>query len=58
MSYKAVKVFRDLKDGGKVYAVGDTYTGSKAKKRLTELTSEKNKVGEILIEKVTKTKKE
>lgn len=49
------KPWKDLKDNNYIYEKGDTYPreGLKpTKKRIEELTSSKNKIGEVLIEKV------
>ena len=50
--YKVVKAFIDLKDNNRLYQAGDKYVGSVAKGRIEELTSDKNKRGEILLEAV------
>ena len=55
------KVFKDLKDNEYIYKEGDTYPreGSKpSKKRIEELLSTKNKIGEPLIAKVEENSKE
>lgn len=52
------KPWRDLKDNDYIYKKGDTYPreGLKpTKKRIEELSSTKNKIGEVLIEKVEET---
>lgn len=49
------KAFKDLEDNNYLYKKGDIYPreGLKpTKKRITELSSNKNKIGEILIEPV------
>lgn len=49
------KPWRDLKDNNHVYKKGDTYPreGLKpTKKRIEELTTINNKIGEVLIQKV------
>ncbi|ALY08039.1 hypothetical protein EauS123_00040 [Exiguobacterium phage vB_EauS-123] len=53
--YKVIKAFTDLQDGKHVYNVGDTFPhkGRAAKKRLEELSGDKNKVGRPLIEEVS-----
>ncbi|GGC88075.1 hypothetical protein [Enterococcus wangshanyuanii] len=47
--YTVIEKFRDLQDNNKIYEIGDEYTGKKSKKRLAELTTEKNKIGKPLI---------
>lgn len=42
MAYKVVQAFTDLKDGDKVYRVGDIYEGDDPK-RIKELLSNDNK---------------
>lgn len=42
MAYKVVQAFTDLKDGNKVYRVGDIYEGDDPK-RIKELLSNDNK---------------
>ena len=49
------KGFKDLEDNEHIYKKGDIYPreGLKpTKKRINELSSEKNKIGKVLIEKV------
>lgn len=49
------KAFKDLEDDNYLYKKGDTYPreGLKpTKKRIAELSSKKNKIGEVLIETV------
>ena len=56
MVYKVIHKFKDLKDNDYIYKVGDIYPheGVKiedvAKSRIKELSSKKNKIGEVLIE--------
>lgn len=53
--YKVIVRFRDLKDDGRVYEVGDTYPrkGKRASKaRIAELSSTENKRGVALIAEV------
>ncbi len=53
--YLVIKRFKDLKDDGHVYSVGDVYprTGVKAtKKRIAELASDQNRQKTPLIEEV------
>ena len=57
--YKVVHFFTDLQDDNHPYNVGDTFPreGAKAsKKRLAELSSDKNKQGKPLIEKIEEDK--
>ena len=42
MTYKVVQAFTDLKDGDKVYRVGDTYEGEDPK-RIKDLLANDNK---------------
>lgn len=42
MAYKVVQAFVDLKDGDKVYRVGDTYEGDDPK-RIKDLLADDNK---------------
>jgi hypothetical protein len=47
--------FKDLKDNDHIYKKGDIYPReglTPTKKRINELTSEKNKIGEVLIQKI------
>ena len=49
------KGFKDLEDNNHIYKKGDTYPREglePIKKRIKELSSEKNKIGKILIQKV------
>ena len=54
--YKIIYTFKDLEDNGHVYIANkDIYPreGLKpTKKRIKELTSDKNKIGKILIQKI------
>ena len=55
LAYKVVRRFKELKHDGHVYEVGDEYPkkGEKATKaRLEELSTTKNKYGQIYIEEV------
>lgn len=55
------KAFKDFEDNDYIYKKGDTYPreGLKpTKKRITELSSKKNKIGEVLIEAVKVEKEE
>jgi len=47
--------FKDLKDNNHIYAKGDVYPREglePTKERIKELSSKKNKIGEVLIKKV------
>ena len=53
--YEVVHSFKDLQDNDYIYKIGDVYTregNEPTKKRIKELTSDKNKIGKILIEKI------
>ena len=58
MAYKVIKKFKDLKDNDQIYEVNDIYPRKDIKledisqKRIKELTTKKNKIGEILIEEI------
>jgi hypothetical protein len=55
MAYKVVRRFKELKHDGHIYNIGDIYPkeGYKATKaRLEELSTTKNKYGQIYIEEV------
>jgi len=59
--YRVIHKFKDLKDNDHIYNVGDEYPreGLKpTKKRIEELSGEKNKIGEELIEEVVETAEE
>ena len=64
MVYKVIHKFKDLKDNDYIYKVGDIYPheGVKiedvAKSRIKELSSMKNKIGEVLIEEEKETTEE
>ena len=61
MAYRVVRRFIELKHDGHVYNVGDIYPkqGEKASKaRLEELSTTKNKYGQVYIEKVEETPEE
>ena len=55
--YKVVHSFKDLKDNNHIYNINDVYPRKNAaaegyipdKKRISELMSEKNKIGKVLI---------
>ena len=58
--YKVIKSFVDHRDKNHLYKVGDTFpkVGSVASEnRIAELSSDKNKIGVPLIEKVEEPKK-
>jgi hypothetical protein len=58
MVYKVIEKFKDLKDNDHIYEVNDIYPRKDIKledipqKRIKELTTTKNKIGKILIEKI------
>ena len=55
------KKFKDLEDNNHIYKQGDIYPREglePSKKRIKELSSNKNKIGEILIEKIEDSKEE
>lgn len=58
MAYKVIKKFKDLKDNDHIYEVNDIYPRKDIKledisqKRIKELTTKKNKIGESLIEEI------
>ena len=59
--YKEIKFFRDLKDNGHVYKVGDTFPRDGVEvsdARLSELSSSRNRQGTPLIERVPEVKAE
>lgn len=52
MGYSVIVRFRDLKDGGHIYNIGDAFPrdgSSVSEERISELASKKNKVGVPLI---------
>ena len=54
--YRVINAFRDLKDNNHVYSVGDTFPHNGVEvdaERLSELASDKNRLGVPLIEEVT-----
>lgn len=55
MNYKVINRFIDSKDDNKIYEVGDTFEGTK--KRLEELSTDKNKAGIPVIKGTAKPKK-
>lgn len=55
------KAFKDLEDNNYLYKKGDIYPReglTPTKKRINELSSKKNKIGEVLIEAVKNEKKD
>ena len=53
--YKVIKSFYDLKDNNHVYSVGDTFPHNGVEvgaERIAELSSDKNRMGVPLIEKI------
>ena len=55
------KAFKDLEDNNYLYKKGDTYPReglTPSKKRINELSSKKNKIGEVLIEAVKSEKED
>lgn len=55
------KVFKDLEDNNYLYKKGDIYPREglePTKKRISELSSKKNKIGEILIKKIEEPKED
>lgn len=53
--YEVVHRFKDLEDNDYIYKVGDIYPREgiePTKKRIKELSTEKNKIGEVLIKKI------
>lgn len=61
LAFKVVRRFKELKHDGHIYEVGDAYPnkGKKASKaRLEELSTKKNKYGQIYIEEIDETPKD
>ena len=53
--YEVIHRFKDLQDGNHIYKVGDIYPREgleTTKKRIKELLTEKNKIGEPLIRQI------
>lgn len=53
--YKVIRRFKDLKDSDHIYEIGDVFPwdGRRvSKKRISELATSKNAIGEPLIEEV------
>lgn len=50
MKYRVIHRFRDLQDNDHVYEVGDEYKGKKNKARITELSTEQNRLKTPLIQ--------
>lgn len=54
MEYLVIRRFADKGGKKRIYEVGEKYEGSKAAKRISELTNpEKNKYGQVYLEKQT-----
>lgn len=58
MKYRVIYKFRDLKDNDRIYNVGDEYEGKKSPARIKELSTDANKIGRPLIEKVMEEKQD
>ncbi|GFI49976.1 hypothetical protein AALB51_16725 [Lachnospiraceae bacterium 62-26] len=56
MKYRVIHKFRDLQDDNHIYSVGDEYKGKKSQARIKELSTDANKIGRPLIEKITEEK--
>lgn len=56
MKYRVIYRFRDLKDNDRIYNVGDEYVGKKSPARIKELSTDANKIGRPLIEKIAEEK--
>lgn len=56
MKYRVIHKFRDLQNNDHIYNVGDEYTGKKSPTRIKELSTDANKIGRPLIEKVAEKK--
>lgn len=54
MKYIVIKKFKDLQDNERIYEVGEEYQGKKTRKRITELSTDANRVGTTLIQKEEK----
>ena len=53
--YEVIHRFKDSEDNNHIYKVGDIYPREglePTKKRIKELSTDKNKIGEVLIKKV------
>lgn len=53
--YEVIHSFKDLEDNNYVYLKGNIYPREglePSKKRIKELTSDKNKIGKVLIQKI------
>ena len=53
--YEVVHRFKDLEDNDYIYKVGDIYPREgiePTKKRIKELSTEKNQIGEVIIKKI------
>ena len=52
LDYLVIRQFADKNAEGRIYEVGELYEGSKAAKRISELTNpEKNKYGRVYLQK-------
>lgn len=61
MSYKVISRFKDIIDHNHIYEVGSVYPRegyTPDTKRVQELSSKENKIGEVLIEAIEETKAE
>ena len=60
VKYVAIEDFKDLQDGNKVYAVGDTYPNPANKKisddRIKQLLGKNNRQGRAVIKEVAESK--
>lgn len=59
MTHEVIKQFRDLKDGRRLYRVGDIYPRAgltPTKTRISELSGKKNKLGVPLIKELKEEK--
>ena len=56
MKYRVIHKFRDLQDNDRIYEVGDEYEGKRSPARSKELSTDANKIGKPLIEKVKEEK--
>lgn len=58
MKYVVIKEFKDLQDNERIYEVGEEYQGKRTKARITELSTDANRLGVPLIQKEEETKQE
>ena len=56
MKYRVIHRFRDLQDNDRIYEVGDEYEGKRSPAGIKELSTDDNKIGKPLIEKVKEEK--